>query len=187
MAKELGVRPSLGGIHPNQGTRNALLHLGQETYLELLAIDNSNKAVQPPRWMGIDLITKPTITRWALKSSDLMEDRAIVKKYDPQMSTIQQGQRQTNSGALLTWQILQPLADPVIELVPFMVDWGSSPHPTDTLESGCRLQSVQLFHPGADRVQKIINELDIQMIIQQSDKEKIRVSIQGRNGRILAI
>jgi hypothetical protein len=32
-----GVRPAFGGTHPNQGTHNSLLSLGQGKYLELRA------------------------------------------------------------------------------------------------------------------------------------------------------
>jgi len=41
LEKKLGVRPAYGGQHLTEGTHNALLNLGNNCYLELLAIDFS--------------------------------------------------------------------------------------------------------------------------------------------------
>ena len=35
----LGVTPEPGGRHPHMGTHNALLKLGPDSYLEVLAVD----------------------------------------------------------------------------------------------------------------------------------------------------
>ena len=83
LENQLGVRPILGGTHPNQGTKNALLHLGGQTYLELLAIDTDNTTIQNGRWMGMDLIQKAQFTRWAIRSTDLAKDCSIVQNYNP--------------------------------------------------------------------------------------------------------
>ena len=66
----LGVRPIFGGYHDSQGTKNALLNLGNQCYLELLAVDEANTKIEAPRWMGVDLIQHPRITRWAIKSDN---------------------------------------------------------------------------------------------------------------------
>ncbi|MEL6718114.1 MAG: VOC family protein, partial [Bacteroidota bacterium] len=51
-----GIQPVFGGYHTTQGTKNALLKIGAQCYLELLAVDKENKEIVSPRWMGIDLI-----------------------------------------------------------------------------------------------------------------------------------
>jgi len=78
---QLGVRPSIGGRHLSKGTKNAILNLNKACYLEILAIDEENKEVKAPRWMGVDLIKKDCITRWALKSNHLLEDQKILEGY----------------------------------------------------------------------------------------------------------
>ncbi len=71
---QLGARPLFGGFHKTQGTKNALLDLGDQCYLELLAADNTNADILPPRWMGVDALTEEKITRWAIKSNNLESD-----------------------------------------------------------------------------------------------------------------
>ena len=90
-----GIRPSIGGTHPSKGTKNALLNLGNQCYLEILAIDEKNVTFSGTRWMGIDLLQGPKITRWSLKSEDLKEDSGILKKYSSNLSYISEGSRMT--------------------------------------------------------------------------------------------
>jgi hypothetical protein len=57
---KLGVKPVIGGRHLLHGTKNALINLGNQCYLEILAKDEENPTFKGTRWMGIDLITQPT-------------------------------------------------------------------------------------------------------------------------------
>ena len=41
-----GIRPAFGGYHTTQGTKNAVVNLGNSCYLELLAADDANKDIQ---------------------------------------------------------------------------------------------------------------------------------------------
>ena len=102
--KMTGVRPIFGGYHPSQGTKNALINLDNGAYLELLAKDDSNTNVKPPRWMGVDFLTKDQITRFALKSNTLKKDARFLQKFDAQMGQISGGSRSTTSGSLLQWE-----------------------------------------------------------------------------------
>jgi len=178
-----GVRPVFGGYHTTKGTKNALVNLGNECYLEILAIDEDNVAVEAPRWMGIDLVKTSQVTRWSLKSNQLHQDSEILQKYQPKMGIIQGGQRQTNTGETLTWEMILPLAAPAVELVPFMTDWQHSAiHPTQNLPQECELIGLSFTHPNPAAIQEIFDELEVDIMIQQGEKMMIRAKIKSPNG-----
>src|SRR5262245_27518909 len=66
-----GVRAVQGGSHPGEGTRNALIRLGHEAYLELIAPDPSQERPRRPRWFGLDTLASPRLITWAARSTDL--------------------------------------------------------------------------------------------------------------------
>jgi hypothetical protein len=186
LAIRLGMRPVFGGYHLNQGTKNALLNLGNECYLELLAVDTDNTGVKAPRWMGIDLIEQPMVTRWALKSSNLERDAAILSKYDPKLGQIQGGQRKRSDGGILRWEMSLPSATPMVELVPFLTDWQhSTAHPTDQLSKDCILLGLELTHPNPGIILPVFQKLGINLSVLKSDTVSIQVSIQGPKGVII--
>ena len=52
--RALGVSLLEGGKHPRMGTHNRLLRLGDQVYLELIAIDPVGSPPGRPRWFGLD-------------------------------------------------------------------------------------------------------------------------------------
>ncbi|HSH43331.1 MAG TPA: VOC family protein, partial [Arenicellales bacterium] len=50
----LGVRTEAGGRHDAIGTHNQLLRLGDDQYLEIIAVDPDAPAPGKPRWFGLD-------------------------------------------------------------------------------------------------------------------------------------
>lgn len=185
LEQTLGVRPLFGGYHTTQGTKNAVLHLGHQCYLELLATDFENKQCKAPRWMGVDFIDRPQVTRWSLRSTQLQEDRLSVKQYHMEMGSIQGGQRKKTDGQLLTWEMIMPLAAPAVEIVPFMTDWQHSvAHPTDSLPQVCQLISMEFTHPQPQMVTPTMDQLGIDLDLIKSQKISIKANIQSPNGLI---
>jgi len=184
----LGIRPAFGGYHKTQGTKNALLNLGSGCYLEVLAIDYDNTAIKASRWMGIEHITSPRITRWALKSNRIESDVEILKRYNDAMGTIFQGSRKTTNGDILAWEMTLPLANPKIELIPFVVDWSDSDyHPTEKLNHKCTLKDIRFSSSTADKTNLVFDELGISNSIYQGVKKEISITIESPNGLISLI
>lgn len=181
---QLGVRPSIGGRHLNKGTKNALLNLGKGCYLEILAIDEENTEVKTPRWMGIDLIKKACITRWALKSNEILKDQRILRGYKTELGEIFEGERLTTNDSILKWKMTLPQAHPRVELAPFMVDWSDSKaHPTTNLKEECSLEQINFKAPKNNlKIRNCFKEIFNENTIRGSAIEQISIIIKGPKG-----
>jgi hypothetical protein len=165
------------------------LNLSDECYLEIIAIDHDNHDIKQDRWMGIDLLEGPKLTRWAIKSSNLRSDQAILKKYDPAMGEILPGSRQTASGGLLQWELIMPLSSPEVEVVPFVLDWSQSDmHPTEVLElTPFKLHKIQLTHPEPYKIGQLLDELDTEAQVVEGTTPIIQAQLQGPDGLLIMI
>lgn len=129
VAKLTGVRPVEGGPHPGLGTRNHLLGLGELRYLEIIGPDPEQPEPEAPRPFGIDDLTEPRLAAWAVRAADIEARvaRSRAQGYDP--GPIEPLSRRTPEGELLRWRLTFPY-EPV---VPFLIDWGRTPHPARRL------------------------------------------------------
>lgn len=180
----LGCKVTIGGRHLNNGTHNALINLGSEIYLEVLAIDHDNKEITSPRWMGVDLISEPKITRWAMKTNDLPSDLTVLKMHHPEHGESFEGSRVKQDGSILQWNMAIPTAAPAVDLAPFAVDWKDSIHPTLTLPDECTLMEMELMHPTPSRFDKLFERLNIELKVKQGTNAEIKLKINCPNGII---
>jgi hypothetical protein len=132
-----GVRAQPGGHHQGLGTHNALLGLGQGTYLELIAPDPDRPPPVRPRPFGLDALDHPRLVAWAVRGDDL-EARvahARAQGYDP--GDPLELQRTTAQGTPLRWRLTpKALAGGPI---PFLIDWGDAVHPSGSAPTGLTL------------------------------------------------
>ena len=177
-----GVKPVFGGYHKTLGTKNALVSLGNESYFEILAIDK-NSAIAPPRWMGIDFITEPTITRWALKSENLESDCQILKNYKSELGTINEGQRTLTSGEVLKWKLTMPIPDPKVEVAPFLLDWSASAaHPTQNLPVHCKLLKIEFTHSQPESVNPVLQSFGYDNALKNGKQSTITIQLETPKG-----
>ena len=155
-------------------------------YLELLAADDTNRTITKPRWMGVDLLSKNRLTRWALRSDSLLKDRMILKNHHPDMGDLSKGSRNTGEGSILEWELLMPLAEPEVELLPFCIDWGKSTHhPSQMLPAmNCSLKAFYGAHPQPEKFNGIFEALGFEFQIDQGEEIDLRATIQSPNGLI---
>ena len=182
---KFNIEASYGGRHLEQGTHNALFNIGNQIYFEILAPDPENKNVKPLRWMGIDLITEPKITRWGIKSNTIKEDLEILKRVDPELAISKIGKRQKTDGSILNWELSIPLPQPEVEAIPFLIDWKKSKHPTSGIKQECELIRFTIAHPQPDKLSQILKSLNIEVKIKQAKEIALHAEIQGPSGKII--
>ena len=180
-----GVVPLQGGPHPGRGTRMALVALGERTYLELIGPDPKQPAPQRPRSFGIDSLRGPKLATWAVGADDL-EGRAAAARaagYDP--GGIAAWRRDRPDGVGLAWR-MTVLRDPLPGdgLVPFLIDWGKTPHPAAAASEGCRLVDLRGEHPKPGPVQEALRAIGVELPVAAGPVPALIARLHTPNGRL---
>lgn len=161
MRSRLGVAPAAGGRHPGLGTHNALLSLGPETYLELIAPDPGQ--APPPDGLVFDMDTRPGpgLRTWALRCEALGEGAARLRAAGVDPGAVLEGSRRRADGALLSWRLTDPRAMPLGGAVPFLIAWGGTPHPASSAPEAGALEAVRLQHPDPEAVRSALEAVGL--------------------------
>jgi glyoxalase-like protein len=182
--KILGVRATPGGQHPGRGTRNALITLGPAIYLEIIAPDPEQPPPKTPRPFGIDGLKESRLVAWAAKGSDLGRLRDEAARKGARLGEVLSGSRRRTDGVLLSWGYTDPQTVLADGLVPFFIDWGQSPHPARTAAQGASLIALRAEHPDAQRVQRLLNELGLDLPVQTGATPALVAIIDSPRGRV---
>lgn len=91
----LGTRPIPGGRHPDFGTHNALLSIGESTYLEVIAPDPQHASPARGTWLASYFSRPPRLATWVLRSTDIRSLRQTAIAHGIQLGDVQAGQRET--------------------------------------------------------------------------------------------
>lgn len=180
----LGVRATPGGSHPAWGTRNALIALGEEAYLEILGPDPTQPAPEGPRLLDIDDLKAPRLVTWAAKGKDLERVVAEARRHGLNLGMVSSGSRRRPDGVLLSWRLTNPGASRADGLVPFLIDWGETPHPATTSVKGCRLLDLRGEHPRASEVQERLRQLDLDLPVTEGPTPALVATILTPRGRV---
>ncbi|WP_037303452.1 VOC family protein [Amycolatopsis orientalis] len=180
-----GVTPVRGGRHVGLGTANYLADLGAGAYLEVVGPDPDQPEHIGPRPFGIDELTAPALVTWAARVRDI--DNAIAEArergYDPgeafEMS------RATDDGELLTWRLTG--AGGLDGLAPFLIDWGSTPHPTTRGLPSIPLLLVTGVHPEPAAVETAVRALGMDMLVRRDDRPGLVAVLQNSAGKQVAL
>jgi hypothetical protein len=178
----LGVRAAMGGRHPKFGTHNALLSLGPVTYLEIIAPDPGLPEPDEGFMFGISNNQKSRITTWALRTDSINELAEAAINAGVRIGSIATGSREAPDGTLLAWQLSDPYAMPSGGAVPFLIDWGRTPHPSGTTPPAGELTGFRLEHPEPDKVRQALSVLGVEIDIGKSDECALIATIKTDRG-----
>jgi len=183
LEKLLGVRAAPGGEQPGRGTRNALISLGTNSYLEIVGPDPKQPQPNRPPWW-IPGLKKPRIVAWAARGTDLDSLRAKAVKSGVPLGEVMSGNRQRPDGVILAWRMTSP-RNPIADgVVPFFIDWGESDHPSRTSPHGVQLVALRVEHPDDRRVQDMLRRLNFDLPVTHGASPGIIASLEGPLGRV---
>ncbi|MFT5220818.1 MAG: hypothetical protein ACI9LO_001668 [Planctomycetota bacterium] len=187
----LGVDIPAGGFHQTMGTHNHLMQLGNQSYLEVIAIDPAAVAPRHPRWFGLDdalmraaLEQQPRLITWVMNTTDLAQ-LAAQTGFDIGLPTMLARNN-------LRWEFALPDDGRLLAngLLPYCIQWHSA-HPAHSMaDPGCSLVKLSIYHNRIDWIRARLdsmNALDLVELIEIDDNQKPRLSatIATPKGRVI--
>lgn len=173
----LGVEMSPGGQHLFMGTHNAVLRLGDDCYLEVIAIDPTLPAPPRPRWFGLDdpalqasLAKSPRLIHWVVRTDDIVAAQAMAPDILGPVVAASRGS--------LDWKITIPHtgALPGDGAYPTLIEWPNEDHIAGKMEDrACSLLELAVLHPDADRFHKNLH-LPAEPIVRLQSAQRVQLS-----------
>jgi hypothetical protein len=173
----LGIAPAPGGSHPGMGTHNLLYGMGDGRYFELIGPDETQDAA--PRWFGIGALTRPRLVGWAIRAEriDFVVAGARERGYDPGDPVAMS--RQGDAGQL-TWRLTMPKDT----LVPFLIDWGDTPHPSTRNLPLVSLESFAGEHPEPTVLRETLDTLGVGLTLRRAAQTRLTATLRGPAGQL---
>jgi hypothetical protein len=182
-----GVRPVYGGQHPGLGTHNALLSLGPRTYLEIIAPDPEQPRPSEPLPFSLDERSEPALRAWAAAPDDLggavERSRAAGFGYGPVVA----GRRRTAEGHDLAWRMTESSGPAEDGVVPFLIDWGASPHPAAGAPAGVTLTEFRLSSPDPERLAARLRLLGVDVPVERAGRPALHAVLTGQGGTAVTL
>jgi hypothetical protein len=189
--RRTGVKPSEGGRHPGQGSRNVLAALGGRCYLEIIGPDLAQERTNNFGEV-LSRLAAPVLLKYAVQTSDIdaTHKRAVELGLWPLASSGARASgpfamsRAVPGGGLLTWRLLLLGSDKYDGCVPFFIQWDSEPHPSQTAAAGCTLAKFSVEHPDAAGLAKLYSGLDVAVDVVASTRPALRLAIDTPKGEV---
>jgi hypothetical protein len=177
-----GVRAAFGGVHPGRGTRNALLSLGPDCYLEIIAPDPQQTA---PTWFAQILsLPEPRLISWAVHTTELTALAEMAGAAGFPIDGPNHGARTRPDGNALSWKLFH-LWDNRGGMLPFFIEWGrESVHPATDAPSGCALTQFHLQSPDAEELASACKALAVQVDVEPGENPLLIARISSPKGEV---
>jgi Glyoxalase-like domain len=179
-----GVRAVLGGRHPSFGTHNALLGLGPHAYLEIMAPDPSLPAPARGRLTDGWGLESPRLVTWVVRPPDIAEAATTAASCGIELGKVRPCSRLTPDGTTLRWRLSDPYSPRLSGAVPFLIDWGATPHPAETARVGLSLEGFRIEHPAADTVNEVLESLHAGELCTRNDNVRLVARVRSPKGLV---
>ena len=163
LKSELGVEIPAGGKHDAMSTHNCVCQAGNESFLELIAIDPDAPDPGRTRWFTLDdpntqksFDVSPRPLCWVVGTDNL--DAVI------EASPVDLGEVVLFTRGERSWRLTVPKDGSLPEngLLPAFIEWSPGAHPsTDMQDLGIALSQVKLNHPNPESLMATLKALGV--------------------------
>jgi hypothetical protein len=179
-----GVKAVFGGVHPNRGTRNALVSLGKGQYLEILSLDPAQPGVKDERTSELAQLNAPRILTWAAGTRDIEALDTRLRAGGFETSGVAPGSRAKPDGTLLKWKTLA-VGGHDHDLVPFVIEWDpSSTHPSADSPAGCAIQDLRLEHPDPAKINRFLEAMGLHVRASLGARPRVTALLSTPKGEV---
>lgn len=179
LEEQTGVRAVYGGVHPGRGTRNSLLSLGDQSYLELMAPDpNQDRLTAFP---ALPKLVEPKLIGWVVHTNDIDSVARRLRDAGVAFRGPADGTRKRLDGRELRWRKLD-LVDDRGGVLPSFIQWNpGSVHPSTDSPHGCRLVRFAV-EGNAGELQIAFRKLGIEVAEASADRARLSIEVAGPKG-----
>lgn len=166
--EQLGVDIPKGGEHPLMGTHNHLMQLGNDVFLEVIAINPDAPAPARPRWYGLDdpfvrkqIEQQPQLLTWVVNTPDLT--------YLLSQNSFAFGEATPVSRGDLHWHFAIPDDGRLLAsgMLPSLMQWHTETHPAKRMRDvGCILTRLEIYHPYPNWLAAILSSIDVAKYVE---------------------
>lgn len=184
VARLTGVEPVQGGAHPGLGTRNYLLGLGGESYLEIIGRDPDQPDPLGARPFDVDTVTEARLVTWAVRTGDIDAAVAAARRAGLDPGDPWDMARDTAAGQRLAWRLTLDRVGGHSGAIPFLIDWGTTPHPAAALPA-VPLRELSALHPEPAVLLDAYAALGVDLPVRPGIRPGLAAVLDGVHGPVV--
>ena len=183
----LGVEPLTGGKHPLMGTHNCLLRIGEDVFMEVIAVDPD--APKPPikRWFGLDdqVALRRNWQSGRRLGAYVARCHDVAATIGSQGDTFGQSAQLTRGDLVWTFAVRPDGALPLGGALPHVMDWGPRGALAYVLKDfGLRLRELVVETRDPDAVHARLDAIGMtrKPQIRRADAVRLSAAIETPQG-----
>ena len=155
------------------GTHNLLLRLGDDIFLEVIAVNPDAEKPDRPLWFGLDSVTEKTpatLKSWVVRTTEIKEKCNDSSEFLGDIEPMRRGD--------LHWLMTIPGSEvlPLHQGAPMLIQWEATSHPASTLaDQGLSLLELQIHSPDSNRIKTLIRSIDLKGNVKVVDSRDPKI------------
>lgn len=177
-----GVTPIEGGRHVGVGTRNAIVGLGERSYIEIMSIDPDQRPPARVRPFRVGNRGALGLAGWVVAPDDIDGAVARLREQGHESRDPVTMQRAVSGGGSVSWRLAAP-EEWSGGVLPLLIDWQGSSTPATDAPAGCDLVALSAHHPDPKRARALLAAIGIDISVD-AGRERLTAVVSTPKGDV---